>query len=212
MNEQTPTTYRSDGSHLEVDSVYWQRLAERDPQAVCNATLFEPAGEAILEFPFLNERRRVDIGRRCLLSPEDDRWLPAADPLLEMVTVIYLAHADRRYPVGQDIVGVNDLKEWHFFVGPHALKLDPLIRRFGTDLAGFRRAAERLEGHPEDMADAAYRLMPFPRVPIYYLLWEGDAEFSPEVRVLLDRPIESVLQADAIWALINRVTQALAEA
>jgi hypothetical protein len=55
----------------------------------------------------------------------------------------------------------------------------------------------------------AYRLLPFPRVPVYYLLWQGDDEFEPRVTVLLERSIENVLAADAIWALINRVTTAL---
>jgi hypothetical protein len=46
---------------------------------------------------------------------------------------------------------------------------------------------------------------------LYYLLWEGDDEFEPRVTVLVDRPVENVLAADAIWALINRVTTALLE-
>jgi len=52
-------------------------------------------------------------------------------------------------------------------------------------------------------------LLPFPRIPLYYLLWQGDEEFKPQVTVLLDRSIEKVLAADAIWAFINRVTTAL---
>jgi hypothetical protein len=111
----------------------------------------------------------------------------------------------------RDIVGVKDLKEAHFFQGPHALRTEPLIRRYGADLTGFSRMAEYLEGQPRDMADIAYRLLPFPRVPLYYLLWQGDDEFGPRVTVLLDRPIENALAADAIWALINRVTTSLLE-
>ena len=37
--------------------------------------------------------------------------------------------------------------------------------------SGFSQAAEYLEGEPRDMADRAYRMLPFPRVPLYYLLW-----------------------------------------
>jgi hypothetical protein len=109
----------------------------------------------------------------------------------------------------KDIVGVKDLKGAHFFQGPHELKTEPLIRRYGTDLKGFNQVAEYLEAEPRDMADTAYRLLPFPRVPLYYLLWQGDEEFEPRVTVLLDRSIENVLAADAIWALINRVSTAL---
>ncbi len=60
-----------------------------------------------------------------------------------------------------------------------------------------------------DMADAAYRLLPFPRVSLYYLLWQGDAEFEPRMSVLFDRTIEAVFSADAIWGLVGRVSTAL---
>ena len=59
------------------------------------------------------------------------------------------------------------------------------------------------------MADAAYKLQPYPRVSLYFLLWEGDEEFPAQVTVLFDRSIENVLAADAIWALVNRVVTAL---
>ena len=113
--------------------------------------------------------------------------------------------------MGKDIVGVKDLKEAHFFQGPHALRTDPLLKRYGGDLEGFKRAAEFLGGEPRDMADAAYKLSPYPRINLYFLLWQGDEEFSPQATVLLDRPIERILAADAIWALINRVATALLE-
>ena len=59
------------------------------------------------------------------------------------------------------------------------------------------------------MADSAWRLKPFPRIHLYYLLWEGDDEFPPRLSVLFDRSIENVLAADAIWGLVTRVSTAL---
>ena len=101
------------------------------------------------------------------------------------------------------------LKEGHFFQGPHELKIAPLVERYGSDMQGFRKSAEALDGEPVDMADAAYRLKPFPRVNLYYLLWEGDEEFPPRMIVLFERSIEETLAADAIWGLVNRVSTAL---
>jgi hypothetical protein len=131
------------------------------------------------------------------------------DPLLELVTVVYLNNVKMLYPLGKEIVGVKDLKEAHFFQGPHALQIEPLLKRYGRDLQGFKAAAEYLEGQPVDMADTAYRLLPFPRVPVYYLFWQGDAEFDPRISVLFDRSIEAVFSADAIWGLVSRVLTAL---
>jgi hypothetical protein len=212
MTPDASSPYRSDGSHLPVDGDFWNRLAQRDINRLCSLTQFEPVSPRLLGFPFLGQPLRVDIDGRCLFKLTEDRWLPSEDPLLELVTVVYLARVDGIYPVGRDIVGAKDLKESHFFAGPHAFQVGPIVRRFGQDVDGFRRAAESLGGRPMDMADAAYRMMPFPRIPIYFLLWSGDDEFPSEIRILFDRPIESVLQADAIWDLVNRVARAIAEA
>ena len=207
--KEKPPAYAPDGSQVSVDDEFWDDLLKRDIANLCNFTLFEGDASGHLKFHFLNENILVDLNERCLKRRQDGQWSRTEDPLLELVTVLYLNNVNGLYPMDRDIVGVKDLKEAHFFQGPHALRTEPLVRRYGTDLKAFRRAAEYLEGQPRDMADIAFRLLPFPRVPLYYLLWQGDDEFEPRVTVLLDRPIENSLAADAIWALINRVTTAL---
>ena len=207
--KEKPPAYAPDGSQVTVDAAYWDDLLKRDVDTLCNFTLFENDSSGHLRFHFLNEEIMVDFEERCLKRMANNRWSKTDDPLLELATVLYLINVNGLYPIDKDIVGVKDLKEGHFFQGPHALKTEPLIRRYGTDLKCFSRVAEYLKGQSRDMADVAYRLLPFPRIPLYYLLWQGDEEFKPQVTVLLDRSIEKVLAADAIWALINRVTTAL---
>jgi len=207
--KERPPAFAPDGSRVAVAPLYWDDLQKRNIGSLCNYTLFTGEATGRLRFQFLNEDIVVDIKERCLKRLDDDRWVKTEDPLLELVTVLYLTNVNGLYPMGRDVVGVKDLKEAHFFQGPHALKTEPLIRRYGNDLRGFRQAAQFLAGEPREMADAAFRLLPFPRIPLYYLLWLGDEEFEPRVTVLLDRFIEKVLAADAIWALINRVTTAL---
>ena len=203
-----PIKYESDGSHLLVADQYWASLQERDQRILATLADFNPLDSERLQFQFLNEIRCVDFSKRCLLERIDDRWVVSDDPLLTLATVIYLNNIRAVYPMGQDIVGIKDLKEGHFFAGPHELRLDPILTRYGYDLAGFKRMAETRGGHPVDMADVAYRMLPYPRVPLYYLLWRGDEEFEPTVKVLFDRSIEKTLPADAIWGLVSRVTMA----
>jgi hypothetical protein len=209
--KQRPPAYAPDGSRVTVAAEYWDQLQAKDVTSLCNLTLFNPISPGRLVFRFLGEDIMVDIEKRCLKRTGKSGWETTDDPLLELVTVMYLINVNDIHPIGRDIVGVKDLKEGHFFQGPHALKTDPLLKRFGHDLNGFQQSAEYLEGAPRDMADAAYRLSPFPRIHLYYLFWEGDEEFEPRVTVLFDRSIENVFAADAIWALVNRVTTALLE-
>jgi hypothetical protein len=209
--QERPPAYAPDGSRVKVAPAYWEDLQQKDITVMCNLTLFTPVSPDQLVFQFLNEAIMVDIENRCLKRKIDGNWASSDDPLLELVTVLYLINVDDIYPIGKDIVGVKDLKEGHFFQGPHTLKTDPLLKRYSGDLKGFRQAAAYLNGDSMDMADAAYKLSPYPRINLYFLLWQGDEEFPPRATVLLDRPIERALAADAIWALINRVTTALLE-
>jgi len=207
--KEPSAAYAADGSHLKVAAEYWERLAARDPLQLSAITQFQPTPGNGLVFRFLNRDVLVDPQARCLRLGCGADWEKADDPLLELATVLYLINVQDIYPLDRDIVGPKDLKEGHFFQGPHELKTAPLVERFGTDVQGLRRAAEALCGEPVGMADAAYRLKPFPRVHLYYLFWEGDEEFPPRMSVLFERSIEETLAADAIWGLVNRVSTAL---
>jgi hypothetical protein len=81
------------------------------------------------------------------------------------------------------------------------------VTRFGRAPEAFLDAAAGFDGQPiEAGADAAVRLMALPKVPLYYLLWAEDDEFPASVSILFDRSIEDHLQADAIWGLVNLVS------
>jgi hypothetical protein len=209
---QDPTKpYAPDGSHLEPQAALWEELEKRSLEQLANLTLGLPLPGDRLQFHFLNEDICVDLRNRHLTRVRGRDNLPLADPLLELVTLAYLNRVQSILPLDRDIVGVSDLKEAHFFTGPHALRTEAVVERFGRHPAGFQRAVLSLEGRLVDMADGAGRLLPFPRIPLYFLIWFADAEFPARLRVLFDRSIESFLPADAIWALVNRVAQALVD-
>ncbi|UCF89990.1 MAG: DUF3786 domain-containing protein [Desulfobacterales bacterium] len=206
---EKPPAWGPDHPRVTVPADYWEAMQTKDVVTLCNLTLFSPCADRQLLFRFLQEDILIDIKDRCLKRRSGDGWQKTADPLLELVTLVYLIRVDAVYPLGRDIVGPQDLKEGHFFRGPHALQVAPLLQRYGHDIDGFKKTAAYLAGEPLDLADAAFRLRPFPRVPLYYLLWQGDEEFAPRISVLFERSIEKVLAADAIWGLVNRVSGAL---
>ncbi len=204
-----PRAYAADGSHLKVAREHWERLNQRDLLPLSAQTQFELTPDGLLVFRFLHRRIMVDPKSACLRRPVGAEWEKTDDPLLELVSVLYLVNVNDVYPLGRDIVSAQDLKEGHFFQGPHELMTAPLLERYASDPQRFRRDGAALGGEPVDMADAAVRLKPFPRLHLYYLLWEGDAEFPARLNVLFERSIEDVLAADAIWALVNRVSAEL---
>jgi hypothetical protein len=206
-HRSTSGLYTANGSHLRVDALYWEQVARRDRIELCNYTFFEPVPPDSFQFRFLNEDVRIDLSHHCLRRLRKGQWMKEDDPLLTLATVIYMKNIDSVYPLGQDIVGIADLKEASFFCGPHELRTASLLNRFGSDPEGFRKTGATLDGQLLEWANAGVRLLPFPRLPLYYLLWTGDEEFGPRLQVLFDRTIELYLPADAIWALANRVTR-----
>jgi len=209
LNE-IPPAFDPHGHRVEVPPEYWERLQQKDPMMLSNLTLGHPDDTGGLVLRFLNEDIRVDIKSKCLRRQHEGKWKNTEDPLLELITLLYLLNVKSMHPLGKEMVSKKDLKEAHFFVGSHDFNLNPLVERYGNDMDGFSRAAEFLEGEPLEMADAAYKLLPFPRVPLYYLFWKGDGtEFETRIDVLFDRTIEEYFAAAAIWGLVNRVSLAL---
>jgi len=210
---QRPPAISHNKAPVSVPSEYWDDLQTKDVAHLCAVALADPdpaqgPAEGIV-FHCLNEDIRVDIAGRRLMRRGEGEWIETDDPMLELIALIYCNAVSAVYPLGKDIVGPKDLKEAHFFQGPHVLRTDHLLERYGEDPDGFRQAARSLEGTPMEMADAAFQLRPFPRVPLYYLLWQGDREYPPRISILFDRSIEQVFAADAIWGLVNYVSLAL---
>jgi len=135
-------------------------------------------------------------------------WEPVIHPLLELLVLVYLLKAGPQ-PLSGELVSTKELKTAHFFQGPHELNVGGVLERFGSDPKGFAKAAGSLGGEGMNLAEAAFRIPAFPKVPLCYLLWAGDEEFEPRVTVLFDRSIESHLSADAIWGLVALVSEAL---
>jgi hypothetical protein len=211
QSADTTKRYAPDGSHLQLNAIQWEDLARRPLEDLANLTLALPLPGDRLQFRFLGEDILVDIPNHCLMRVRQNDDLPLDDPLLELVTLVYLNQVNSVLPLDRDIVGLQDLKESHFFVGPHELRTANVLERYGDDPQAFHRAVTTLDGRMVDMADAAGRLLPFPRIPLYFLMWFADEEFPARLRVLFDRSIEHFLPADAIWALVNRVARALAD-
>ena len=193
---------------LSVPEAHWSDLKKRTLSKICADTGALSAPPDGLTIPFLNETLRIDLKKYCICKKEKDRWDQIAEPLLELITVVYLARATAA-PLKDEMIGISELKDAHFFQGPHAVDVTGLLARYGNDLEGFKTASLKLGGTPLDLADAAYRFYPFPKAPVYYLLWEGDEEFLPNLSILFDKSIEQHFSADGIWGLINLVSNAL---
>jgi hypothetical protein len=187
----------------------WRALAAQDPAEVSRRTLAaaEPGGYSL---DFLNRRYRVEPEAGRIGGPQADPLL--ADAEFELLVLTYLTQAAGTSPEGT-WVSEKDLPGGSlFFRGPHALPLEPLLARFGEDLAGLRRAAEGLGGSALPYGDAAYGFTVLPRIPAGCVLWARDEEFPARVNMLFDRSLARHLPLDVVLALAHCLVLRLLEA
>jgi len=210
---ELPPALDPNGRPLNVPQQYWETLAERDTRQVCNATLVEADGKGRFHFRFLDRRVRVTPSLRVLEEAgAGGGWHQVNDPLLELTTLTYLTATEKIFPLANRLAGIKDLKQGFYFQGRHVLPVSPLLERFGDDPGGFADACRLLEGVPAQMADLGFRLLPFPRLPVYFLYWQAADDFRARIDVLFDCSVENIFTAPAIWILVRRMVIALLQA
>jgi hypothetical protein len=74
----------------------------------------------------------------------------------------------------------------------------PLLRAFGYSRDAFSAAGKALGGKAEEYGNASFTLYAFPRVPVTFILWEGEEEFPPSIKVLFDQSIHAYLPLEDI--------------
>ena len=199
------------GGQVDVPPEFWDDLAQKDLAILCEAAAAAWDAPSGVVMRFLSEEIRVDVRQKCLQRRRGKQWEPWAHPYLELMTLAYLLQVTHSR-IKDEMVGIMDLKDAHFFQGPHIIDTAPMVRRFGQDPGGLIAAGRQLGGNTLDMADAAVCLEPFPKIPVYYVLWAGDDEFPAKLTVLFDKSIDLHLSADAIWGIVGLVSDALLNA
>ncbi|RLB77881.1 MAG: hypothetical protein DRH15_10730 [Deltaproteobacteria bacterium] len=196
------------GERVVVPGEYWHDLANSNMGEICRRAMAVQRSASSVILPFLNSSLLVDAKKREGYVDLAERWVLIDHPLTLLMALVYLLNATEAVPMDQ-MVGVQELKSAHFFQGPHKLKTGSVLKRYGNNPEGFKNAAMALGGQRVDLADLAFKFTVFPKIPIYYLLWNGDDEFPANLVVLFDKSIEKHLAADSIWGMVNLVSDLL---
>jgi hypothetical protein len=78
---------------------------------------------------------------------------------------------------------------------------EPLIQEFGNSSSRFREAGLKMGGTPVEIGDASFTINAFPKVPLQYVLWQGDEEFPPGLQLLFDSSIDHYLSLEDMVVL-----------
>ena len=195
-------------------ALYWERLAKAEPSAVCQrteATYSQERNGYLL--PILNQKY--------LILPQERKFFCMRGDFCEeedlrdyfyLMVLLYLLDAKEGEPK-RTWISEKELKGGTtFFRGPHALRVEELKSAFGKDPEAFAQAGRRLGGVDLLFGDKAFALTVFPKVPVAYVLWKEDEEFSARVTVMFDSTIQNQFSLDGIWCVVAEVSQRLLDA
>ena len=193
---------------------YWDQLSQLHPDDVrqrTGAADFPPQEGFLL--PVYHSRYLIIPETRKIFRVERNDQMVEEElhPFFTLMVLVYLTGAKEIKPEHK-WVSEKDLKGgFNFFQGPHSLQVKKLENLYGKDPEAFLKAGRRLGGTEIFHGNKAFALNVFPRIPLAYLLWEGNEEFPPKIRVLFDSTIQSHLPLDIIWCMVAETSRRLAE-
>lgn len=181
----------------------WHSINEASPDIVCNnaGTRFDAAaGQYILTSygMFFS----ISPGEKLIESSAADSGLLLGrfSYFFRLSVLRYLVDAKDICLSGKLVKPENLTGGLNFFSsGSHVLPLDRVAGKYAGDVKGFMEKCVHFGGEPVQYGDAAFVLLPFPRIPVTIILWAADDEFDARVDLLLDTSCELQLPIDIIW-------------
>jgi len=119
------------------------------------------------------------------------------------LTVLWYLIGARDIPILGNFIKPADVPGGQIFnKGTHVLPVDGIAFKFNKQREIFLGIGSRYGGIEIEYGDVALKLLPFPRLPVYLVLWFGDDDFPPRGQVLLDSTSSLHLPTDVLWAVI----------
>lgn len=161
-----------------------RELAGLNPEEVARRALVEYDPEkGIFKVPFLNSLYMVKYPSGEIFAEKESGEVS----LTNRVCILhYLTHASD-YALTGRYVTFKELPNGSIYVAPFTNRaIRPLVSIFGSCPEKLAEGGEKLGGKKADAGDWAVTVDIFPKVPVTFVLWEGDDEFPPSGNILFD--------------------------
>ena len=180
---------------LACASIRGMDLEERANKAGVQYQKGKEGEELIVQF--FSEPYHIRLPQVEFYSPDKK----AVSLVTRDILLHYLIKADGS-PVTGKWVAYKDIPGGLLYAGVFARRVtEPLVKQFGRSAKSLMDSGLRRGGKPGGVGDASLVFQVLPRVPMQYVLWEGDEEFPPNVQLLFDASVDHHLSLEDIVVL-----------
>ncbi|MCL5982289.1 MAG: DUF3786 domain-containing protein [Firmicutes bacterium] len=131
-------------------------------------------------------------------------------PLATAILLLHYLSWSTGVPLSGSWISYKELQGGAVYIDPFSNRaVLPFVKNFGGRPREFARAAQLLGGEKTSHGHLSYRIPSLPRVPLLYILWEGDEEFPPSGTILFDRHANEYLHTEDYAVLAGMTAGAL---
>ena len=114
----------------------------------------------------------------------------------QILMLHYLAEA-KGTPLRNEVISYKELPAGNIYIEPFKKRtLQPFLKIFGNNPEKLLAVGKKFNGKPAKYGDYSITINSLPRIPITYVLWQGDEEFSASGNVLFDASASDYLQTE----------------
>lgn len=183
--------------YFNAKKIAVEELSKDTSDQIGKRSGFNISANGTLLIPFLNRVYSVNISDFEFKDEEDGE---KEVPIQEQVLILHYLQADS-YPVSGKWVAYREIPGASFYFSAFTKRaIDPLKKVFGSNIDGFKKASNVMNGKPVDIGDAAFEFRVLPDIPLQLIIHEGDEEFPAEANILFDETIGKMLSPeDVAW-------------
>ena len=118
-------------------------------------------------------------------------------PVIHRVLILHYLNCQYPQNVTGNLVSYREIKDGQVYYPTfYKRAVQPFINAFGYDTTRFANLVSELGWKKERYGTVSATCRIFPRIPVTYILWEGDDEISPSGTILYDESASSILPSE----------------
>ena len=188
----------------------WEQLISKDLHQIAEGSGSKYLPESNqFDLIMLGHEYTIAVSQRRIFVLSDNDCKTEASFLEQLCILAYLLNSSNR-PLAGKLVTAEKLEAGQFFFrGPHALPTEKLENAFGNNPGELLNAGIKWGAKKVSYGDAAIELLALPKIPIVFVVWGADEEFTARASVLFDETASQQIPLDALGVLVNLAVKML---